>query len=188
MWRILLLVVVLIGVGIFWRYHNSQQPSHPIQTTDFYQLSAMDISGNKISFEQFRGKKVMLVNIASRCGFTPQLWSLQNFYELYHDRIEIVWMPCDQFLNQSPENEADMRLFCQRNYGVTFPLTEKLHVRGSQQHPIYQWLTSKSLNGVKDSRVTWNFQKYIIDENGLLVDIFAPSVSPFDPKIVAYVQ
>ena len=114
--------------------------------------------------------------------------SLQNLYELYHDRVEILGVPCDQFLNQSPENEADMRLFCERNYGVGFLLSEKVAVRGSDQHPVYQWLTRKVLNGSKNSVVKWNFQKYLIDKDGTLIDMFGPNVEPFDEKLVNYLK
>jgi len=146
----------------------------------------MDINGNKLLFEQFRWKKILIVNVASHCGFTPQLGSLQNLYELYHDRLAILWVPCDQFLNQSPENEAEMRLFCEKNYGVGFLLSEKVDVRGADQHPVYQWLTRKPLNEYKNSMVKWNFQKYLINEEGKLVAMFWPNTEPFDEKIVAY--
>jgi glutathione peroxidase len=148
----------------------------------------MDINSDKLLFSDFVGKKVLIVNIASRCGFTPQLSSLQNLYELYQDRLIVVGVPCDQFLNQSPENEAEMRLFCEKNYGVSFLLTEKVAVRGPQQHPAYQRLTNKSLNGVKNSIVKWNFQKYLINEEGILLDVFGPNTEPFDEKIVSYLK
>lgn len=186
MWIVIVFVVLGIGWFLFWKYWHVQQPKNPIDTKNFHDLSIVDINGDKLSFDQFRGKKVLVVNIASRCGFTPQLGSLQNLYELYHDRVEILGVPCDQFLNQSPENEADMRLFCERNYGVGFLLSEKVAVRGSDQHPVYQWLTRKSLNGSKNSAVKWNFQKYLINEEGKLLDMFGPNTEPFDEKIVHY--
>jgi glutathione peroxidase len=107
---------------------------------------------------------------------------------LYQDRLIVVGVPCDQFLNQSPENEAEMRLFCEKNYGVSFLLTEKVAVRGPQQHPVYQRLTNKLLNGVKNSIVKWNFQKYLINEEGILLDVFGPNTEPFDEKIVSYLK
>lgn len=184
----IVIVLVILGVSWFflWKYWHVQQPKNPITIKNFYDLSIMDINGDKLLFDQFRGKKVLIVNIASRCGFTAQLGSLQNLYELYHDRVEILGIPCDQFLNQSPENEADMRLFCEKNYGVGFLLSEKVDVRGADQHPVYQWLTRKLLNGVKDSSVKWNFQKYLIDEEGKLVDMFGSNTEPFDEKVVNY--
>lgn len=186
MWIVIVLVILIVGGFLFWKYWHVQQPSNLISIKNFYDLSIMDINGDKLLFDQFRGKKVLIVNIASRCGFTPQLGSLQNLYELYHDRVQILGVPCDQFLNQSPENEAEMRLFCERNYGVGFLLSEKVDVRGSDQHPVYQWLTRKSLNGSKNSAVKWNFQKYLINEEGKLLDMFGPNTEPFDEKIVHY--
>jgi len=188
MWIVIVLIVVWVGWFFFWKHWHVQQPTTLIDTKNFYDLSMMDINGNKMLFEQFRGKKILIVNIASRCGFTPQLGSLQNLYELYHDRVQILGVPCDQFLNQSPENEADMRLFCEKNYGVWFLLSEKIDVRGANQHPVYQWLTRHSLNGYKNSSIKWNFQKYLIDEEGKLIDIFWPTVEPFDEKIVNYLK
>jgi glutathione peroxidase len=186
------IVTVLVVVGgagfLWWWYVHMQQPKNLIDIKNFYDLSIQDIYGDKLLFSSFVGKKVLIVNIASRCGFTEQLGSLQNLYELYHDRLVILGVPCDQFLSQSPENEADMQLFCEKEYGVTFPLTEKIHVRGPEQHPVYQWLTHARLNGVKSSVVKRNFQKYLIDESGRLVTVFAPNVLPFADAIVDYLK
>jgi len=187
MQTIVIVGIIVIGFGLlWWLYRRKQQPINPIHTTNFYDLSMVSINGDMIDFSSFAWKKVLIVNIASRCGFTPQLGSLQNLYELYQDRLIIVGVPNDQFLNQTPENEWEMRQFCQRNYGVGFLLSEKVAVRWSQQHPVYQRLTRKSLNGVKNSAVKRNFQKYLISEDGLLLDIFAPRIEPFDQKIVQH--
>ena len=185
MQAIIVVLILVIGFGLlWWLYWYKQQPVNPITTTNFYDLSVVDINGNTLAFSSFAGKKVLIVNIASRCGFTPQLSSLQNLYELYQDRLIILGVPSNQFLNQSPENEWEMRQFCQRNYGVGFLLSEKVAVRWPDQHPVYQRLTRKSLNGVKGSVVKRNFQKYLVDEEGSLIDVFSPTVEPFDEKIV----
>lgn len=185
---IIAVLVIVSGASLWWLYWRSQQPQVLIDTKNFYDLSILDISWNKLPFSQFVNKKVLLVNIASHCGFTSQLSSLQNLYELYQDTLVIVWVPCNQFLNQTPENNSDMRSFCEKNYGVNFVLTDKVDVRWPNQHPIYQRLTRQSLNGVKNSIVKRNFQKYLIDEDGRLLDVFAPNVEPFDERVVKYLK
>lgn len=181
-------VVVVIIFFCWWYYWRREEPTQFITDTNFYALSCIDITGTKISFADFMGKKVLIVNTASLCGYTDQLGSLQNLYDMYHDRLVIVWMPCNQFLQQEPENEWVIKQFCEKNYGVTFLLSEKITVFGGEQHPVYQWLTHKSLNGVSNSVVKRNFQKYLISETWQLLTYFSSSVLPFDPKIITYLQ
>lgn len=186
MW-IILLVIVLGAISLlFVRYVRSQKLRNPLSETDFYALQIRSIDGGTISFNQFRGKKILVVNVASECGFTDQYASLQNLYELYQDQLVIIGVPSNQFLGQEPWNEAEIKQFCQKNYGVSFPLTEKVKVLGPDQHPVYQWLTRKDLNWVKNSRVTRNFQKYLIDESWHLLAHFSPNTIPFDKRITQY--
>ena len=186
MWIVLLVIVVSLVLWLALLYVRSQNLRDPITETDFYALQIKGIDGETISFDQFRGKKVLVVNTASECGFTEQYASLQNLYELYQDQLVILGVPSNQFLGQEPWNEADIKQFCQKNYGVSFLLSEKVKVFGPEQHPVYQWLTRKTLNWVKNSRVTRNFQKYLVDESWHLLAHFSPNTIPFDKRITQY--
>lgn len=154
------------------------------QSTNLYDYSFIDINGNEVSMNQFKGKKILLVNTASKCGFTPQYEGLQKLHEQHGEKVVLIGFPCNQFLGQEPKGEEEIQAFCQKNYGVEFLMASKISVKGKDQHPIYNWLTNKSLNGVEDSKVSWNFQKYLIDENGKLVQHFAPKVKPMSDEIV----
>ena len=135
-----------------------------------------------------QGKKVLVVNTASKCGNTPQYKQLQEIYEKYGNAdFTIIGFPANNFANQEPGSNQEIEEFCTKNYGVTFPMMSKISVKGSDMHPLYKWLTSKSENGVMDSEVTWNFQKYLIDENGNLVKTIAPKVKPDDNSIVGWI-
>lgn len=153
------------------------------QSTDFYSYSFTDIDGNEVSMSQFRGKKILIVNVASKCGYTPQYEDLQKLHEQYGDKVTLIGFPCNQFMHQEPGTEEDIKAFCQKNYGVEFLMASKIDVKGKEQHPIYTWLTTKALNGVEDSKVAWNFQKYLIDENGHYVEEFDPGVNPLSEEI-----
>jgi len=150
-----------------------------------YRIEALN-SDEVIEFSAFRGKKILLVNVASKCGFTGQYQDLQRLYEKYEDQLVIIGFPCNQFLFQESGSEAEISIFCRSNYGVTFPMTTKIKVKGSDKHPIYNWLTSKNLNGVNNYKVSWNFNKFLIDEQGKLLAHFGSSVKPFDEQILEY--
>ena len=149
-----------------------------------YAIGLTTIDGNDFFLDQYRGKKILLVNVASECGQTPQYAGLQELYEAYRDELVVIGLPCNQFGKQEPGTEAEIREFCETNYGVTFPLTEKIEVKGPGQHPLYGWLTSKSRNGLADSEVKWNFYKYLLDEEGRLIAGFSSKVKPMDEEIV----
>lgn len=153
------------------------------QSTDLYSYSFSDIDGNEVAMSQFKGKKILLVNVASKCGYTPQYEDLQNLHKQYGEKVTIIGFPCNQFMHQEPEDESGIKEFCQKNFGVEFLMASKMDVKGDDQHPIYKWLTSKELNGVEDSKVAWNFQKYLIDENGHYLEKFEPGVKPLDPEL-----
>ena len=135
------------------------------------------------------GKKVLVVNTASKCGFTPQYETLQKLYEKYKDNnFMVIGFPANNFLWQEPGTNAEIAEFCTKNYGVTFPMMAKISVKGKDKHPIYEWLTQKSENGKFDAEVTWNFQKFMVDENGKLVDFVSPKEKPDCEKIVNWIE
>ena len=153
--------------------------------SSFYDLHAKTIEGDDFDFNQLKGKKVLIVNTASKCGFTPQYEGLESLNKKSKDNnFEIIGFPSNDFLKQEPGTNDEIASFCQKNYGVTFQMMEKVEVKGNNIHPVYEWLTSKEKNGVKDSKVKWNFQKYLINETGTLEEIFEPKESPESEIIV----
>jgi len=138
------------------------------------------LNGGTINFADYQGKKILIVNVASACGYTSQYAQLQEVAEAMSDELVIIGCPCNQFGGQESGSAEEIQHFCKVNFGVTFPLTEKIEVKGANAHPLYQWLTQKSENGVADSTVSWNFNKYLINERGELVRHFASSVSPVE--------
>ena len=157
--------------------------------SSFYDLKAEDINGKMVDFSTFRGKKVLIVNTASKCGFTPQYEELQTLYEMYGgDDFVIVGFPSNDFMKQEPGTEEEIKAFCEKNYGVEFLMMSKISVKGKDMHPVYQWLTQKALNGKMDSKVSWNFQKYMISAEGELVDYAAPKVKPMSERILDFVK
>jgi glutathione peroxidase len=137
---------------------------------------------------QFKGKKILCVNVASKCGYTPQYEGLQKLYESNSGKLVIIGFPCNQFLYQESGTPEEIATFCKKNYGVTFPLTEKIDVKGSKQHEIYQWLSNKATNGIKDVEVKWNFGKFLIDENGKFVEYFGSNTEPQSEEIAKYLK
>jgi glutathione peroxidase len=158
-------------------------------TSSIHQFRAKNIDGDEVSLSSFKGKKILIVNTASKCGFTPQYKNLEALYEKYKDKNFVsVGFPGNQLGNQEPGNSSDIKSFCTRNYGVTFPMMEKVDVKGNSICDIYNWLTSKDKNGVESSSVKWNFQKYMIDENGFLVGNVNSFKSPNCDKIVNWIE
>ncbi len=159
------------------------------QINSFYDFRAEDIDGKLVELSAFKGKKVMVVNVASKCGLTPQYKQLQELYEKYGGKdFEIVAFPANNFMEQEPGSNSEIKSFCSSNYGVSFTMMSKISVKGDDMHPVYKWLTQKSKNGVLDSGVSWNFQKYLIDEQGRLVEMVPPRTSPLDEKITAWIE
>lgn len=155
----------------------------------FHDFKVKSIDGKEIDLLSYKGKKVLVVNTASKCGLTPQYEQLQALYEEYGgDNFEIIGFPANNFLWQEPGSNEEIQEFCTVNYGVSFPMMAKISVKGKDIHPIYAWLTSKSQNGVMDSKVKWNFQKYLIDENGQLVDMVSPKTKPNNDTIVEWIK
>lgn len=143
-------------------------------------------SEEEINFKDFEGKKILVVNVASKCGFTYQYEGLEKLYNTYSENLVVVGFPCNQFLMQEPGSEEKIANFCSATYGVTFPMTQKIKVKGKEQHPIYAWLTSKAQNGKSDYDISWNFNKFLLDEEGKIIDHFGSKVKPMDEEITQY--
>lgn len=159
-----------------------------LSQSGFYDFKVKTLDGGEFDFSTLKGKKVMIVNTASKCGFTPQYKDLEALYSNYQDQLVILGFPANNFAGQEPGSNEEIRKFCSDNYGVTFPMMNKISVKGKDMDPVYKWLTSKELNGFKDSEVTWNFQKYLIDENGKLVDVLQPKDKPDSDKVIAWLS
>lgn len=151
-----------------------------------YNVDLKRLNGQPLDLNDFRGKYILFVNVASKCGFTGQYKSLQELSEAYAEDLVIIGLPCNQFGKQEPGTASEIQEFCELNYGVTFPITEKLDVKGKDQHLVYQWLTQKRLNGKKNSTVRWNFQKYLVGPEGELIDVFYSITSPGSKKITKH--
>ena len=157
--------------------------------SSFYDLKAKTIDGENFDFSTLKGKKVLVVNTASKCGYTPQYEDLEKLYQTYKDKnFVIIGFPANNFLKQEPGTNADIKEFCTKNYGVTFQMMEKISVKGAAMDAVYVWLTQKEKNGKMDSEVKWNFQKYMIDENGNLVDVVYSKEKPMSEKIVNWIN
>lgn len=154
-----------------------------------YQFKVKDIEGNSFNFQNLRGKKIMIVNTASKCGLTGQYKALQKLYDRYKDSgFVIVGFPANDFLWQEPGSNREIAAFCEKNYGVTFPMMSKIKVKGSEMHPLYQFLTQVRKNGQKSSTVSWNFQKYLIGIDGQLSKIIPPRISPLSEEVINWVE
>jgi len=158
------------------------------QSSGFYDFKVKTLEGDDFDFNSLKGKKVMIVNTASKCGFTPQYKELEEVYETYQEDLVIIGFPANNFMNQEPGSATGIRKFCSEKYGVTFPMMEKISVKGDDMHPLYIWLTSKEKNGVMNSKVKWNFQKYLIDENGTLVDVMYSVEKPSSDKVIGWIS
>lgn len=154
-----------------------------------YDFSVETIDGKTLSFAELKGKKVMIVNTASKCGLTPQYKELEALYQKYKDRnFIIIGFPANDFMSQEPGSNEEIASFCEKNYGVSFPMMAKISVKGPEMAPIYRYLTEKAQNGHSDSKVTWNFQKYLINANGYLVQVIEPRTSPMDATILQWIE
>ncbi len=156
--------------------------------TNFYELKIDSLQGKPINLSTYKNKFILLVNVASKCGFTPQYKDLQTLSDTFKENLVVIGIPCNQFGKQEPGDSDEIEEFCQVNYGVSFLITEKIDVKGDNQHPLYTWLTSKKLNGKKSSSVKWNFQKYIVDKEGKLIDYYYSITKPLSSKITKHLK
>jgi glutathione peroxidase len=153
-----------------------------------YQFKVPSLDGGTIDFSAFKGKKILIVNTASQCGYTPQYEELQKLYSTYKDKLVVVGFPANNFGQQEPGTNQEIKEFCKKNYGVTFPMAAKVSVKGDDIAPIYNWLTHKSLNGVLDAEIKWNFNKFLLDEKGVLIAKFDSKVTPMSDLIVSHLK
>ena len=171
---------------------NAQNEKNSTMNTpkeSIHQFTVTDIDGKSFDFKSLKGKKIMVVNTASKCGLTPQYEKLEALYQKYkNSNFVIVGFPANNFMGQEPGTNEEIATFCKKNYGVSFSMMEKISVKGSDMHPIYEFLTEKSKNGLEDNSVQWNFQKYLLDENGYLIKVVSPRTSPDDQEITSWIE
>jgi|TARA_B100001142_G_scaffold327778_1_gene386240 glutathione peroxidase len=153
-----------------------------------YDIDIATIEGVELSLEKFKGKKILFVNVASNCGFTKQYEELESLYQLYKEELVVIGLPCNQFGGQEPGTNLEIIDFCSNNYGISFIMTEKIDVKGKDQHPLYSWLCNKEKNGKTNSKVRWNFQKYLVDEEGKFLQFFYSTTNPMSSKIISYLK
>jgi glutathione peroxidase len=190
-------LVLIFGLSLLFSCKNQAQEAavvKPLNTNTMsketiYSYKVNELSGNEFDFASLKGKKILIVNTASKCGLTPQYKDLEAIYEKYKsNNFVIVGFPANNFAAQEPGTSKEISEFCQKNYGVTFPMMEKVSVKGGDMCAVYQFLTQKSKNGLQDSEVEWNFQKYLINENGELEKVVSPQVLPTDAEIVDWIS
>ncbi|PRZ20652.1 glutathione peroxidase [Flavobacterium granuli] len=191
-------IVVLACFTLFFFGGQSQaqnqkavksKSENAMEKQTIYQFKVEDLYGNVFDFSTLKGKKIMIVNTASKCGLTPQYKSLEAIYKEYKDKgFVIVGFPANNFASQEPGTNEEIATFCQENYGVTFPMMDKVSVKGDDMCPLYQFLTQKAKNGLKDSEVEWNFQKYLINKKGQLEQVIAPRTLPTDASVINWIK
>ena len=183
-------VIVALAIYSFSTRHrvSPEKKASMIAETpkSFYELTYTDIDGKPVSMSAYKGKYVLCVNVASKCGHTPQYAKLEALYEKLKDKLVIIGFPCNQFLGQEPGSEKEIAEFCTKNYGVTFPLSSKIDVKGKDQHPVYTWLMTKDVNGVSDDKVEWNFHKVLVSPEGTWLKAFSAGSDPME--IAAAIQ
>jgi glutathione peroxidase len=189
--KISLLITILILSSCQNQAQNNikaMESQTPVQTQTIYQFKVTDLYGKEFDFSTLKGKKLLIVNTASECGLTPQYKDLEAIYSKYKDKnFIIVGFPANNFGSQEPGSNEQIAKFCQMNYGVTFPMMSKISVKGKDIHEVYKFLTQKDKNGLQDSQVEWNFQKYLINEEGELIKVLSPRVLPTDSEIVDWI-
>lgn len=177
------LLAILITFSMF---NKSTAQNKPVSS--IYDIQINSLENNPISLSDYKGKYILFVNVASECGFTGQYTDLQELYNTYQDKLMIIGVPCNQFGGQEPGTASEIKTFCERNYGVTFLMTEKVDVKGDNQHPLYKWLTDDALNGQSNSTVKWNFQKYLIGKEGEFIDYYYSITKPMSSKITKHLK
>lgn len=180
---------IILGLIMSLAQPKSQRPKKIFEVNaSIYNINVTDIKGNTISMNEFKGKKLLIVNTASRCGFTPQYEGLKKLHEKYKGKITILGFPSNNFGKQEPGNNQEILKFCQTVYSIDFLMFEKINVIGKEQHPLYKWLSDEKLNGWNNKAPTWNFCKYLIDEEGKLQKFFASSIKPMSKEIINFIE
>lgn len=179
---------MLLSILLFFKFFFFAPTPDNNASKSIYDFKVDALEGGTIDFSKFKGKKVLIVNTASECGYTPQYEGLEALYKKYKGKLVIVGFPTNDFGGQEPGSNKDIASFCKKNYGVTFPMAAKITVKDDKMAPIYQWLTNKEQNGYDNSTVKWNFQKYLIDENGKLVGVYASKVKPDSDELSSAIE
>ena len=167
---------------------NNKNDSQAEPITSFYELEAKLINGEVVKMEKYKGKKILIVNVASKCGLTPQYAQLEELYNKFSEKLIVLGFPSNQFLRQEPGSNSEIASFCSNNYNISFPIFEKTRVKGSKVHVVYDWLSSKEKNGWNQKAPSWNFTKYLIDENGALIKRISPRTSPMSEEVTSLIQ
>ena len=174
--------------SFFTSKNASRKISVKMNQESIYDIKIKTLQGDIIELSQFKGKYLLFVNVASKCGFTPQYKDLQELHDKYKSKLQIIGVPCNQFGGQEPGDAISIESFCEINYGISFLILEKTEVKGEGQHPLYTWLTKKTKNGIKNSSVKWNFQKYLVGPKGNLIDYYFSTTNPLNPKITKHLN
>lgn len=186
---LLLIPFLLVALFSLNKMQNANNESLKIKKMSIHEFKVENINGEEFDFSSLKGKKIMVVNTASKCGLTPQYEKLEALYQKYkNDNFIIIGFPSNDFMGQEPGSNEEIIAFCKKNYGVSFPMMSKVKVKGNDKCDIYSFLTSKSQNGLEDNKVQWNFQKYLLDENGFLVKVLSPRTLPDDPQISSWIE
>ena len=185
-----ILPILIFIVVVFNRCTNfqTQNVKKASPKESFYDLSARTINGNNISMSDYKNKKILIVNVASQCGYTPQYKDLQNLHANFGDKLHILAFPSNDFLGQEPGSNEQIKNFCEVNFGIKFDMFEKISVKGKKIHPIFKWLSDKNKNGWNTKTPTWNFSKYLIDESGSLISVWGPQISPLSEDIISKIN
>ncbi len=185
----LLAACALLAVSCFDTSKVASRPAEagttPKSKTSFFDFTVNSLDGAPVRLEQFRGKKIIVLNVASKCGYTPQYADWEKFYSEHSDKVVVLGFPCNDFMGQEPGSAEEIANFCESNYHITFPLFEKVHVKGDEKAPLYRWLTDPAQNGWNSQEPTWNFSKYLLNEKGELTHFFASKVKPDSPEFLA---
>tara|TARA_B100000427_G_C15442276_1_gene565711 strand:- start:47 stop:577 length:531 start_codon:yes stop_codon:yes gene_type:complete len=173
-------LLIIINIIITMSSINTQE--------SIYDIKIKNIYGENIDLYKYQGKYILFVNVASKCGFTSQYKELEELFQNYKDKLVIIGIPCNQFGGQEPGTQKEIINFCKNNYGVSFILTEKVDVKGPERHPLYDWLCDKERNGRLDSKVRWNFQKYLVNKNGEIINYYYSNTSPMNKNITKNIK
>ena len=193
----ILFVMILSVTSLVDNFFNADNvlsaPEHILKnatkdTVSFHSLIGTDIDGNEVKMKKYKGKKIIILNVASKCGYTPQYADWQAFYEKNNTKFEVLGFPCNQFMGQEPGTADEIESFCQKNYGVTFQMFDKIDVKGDNQSAVYKWLSDPAQNGWNSTVPSWNFSKYLVDEKGKLLNYFGPKIKPDSPEFLAAIK
>ena len=187
--KLLTIAIIIVSLSFLFGFLNFNGADASGKSKSIYDYSAISIEGDEIKFEKYKGKKIIIVNVASKCGYTYQYEGLQDLSKKYENEVVVLGFPSNDFLRQEPGSNKEIKQFCSTEYGVDFSIFEKTVVKKNKnQHPVYTWLSHSTLNGWNDKSPSWNFYKYLINENGELVHFFNSSIKPLDKEILDFIN